>query len=440
MPAPEATPPFAPARPFERFASRSPVWALILLTAISTCGFIDRIIMNVLVQPIKAEFALTDTEVGLVAGLAFAILYVLLGIWVARIAERRRRLTLIGIGTFLWSLATAACAFATSFLTLALARVGVGVGEAVGLPAGQSVVSDYFPKEKRTSALAVLLLAPPLGAFIGSAGGATIAQLYGWRMAFLIAAIPGLLLSALVLFTVAEPPRGQHDRLGADADTVPPLAAVVARMWRRHAFRHLLAGSTVASLVGFGLNAFLAAFLFRRFGFSVAEAGVIAGLIASAPATIGVLGSGWLTDRIARRDARAYGLLPGVSLLLAAPIYALAVTRETPAAAIALLAVAAFVQYTYLAPAQGVFQNLMHPRMRATSTAIVQMIYALIGGGLGPLLVGALSDAFAPDSTPAGSSAGLVAAMAVTTAGYLWAALHFLRATKRIREELELPL
>ena len=425
---------------FERFASRSPVWALVMLAAISTCGFIDRIVMNVLVQPIKAEFQLTDTQIGLVAGPAFALLYVVLGIWVARIAERRRRLTLIGIGTLLWSIATAACGAATSFLTLTLARIGVGVGEAVGLPSSQSVVSDYFPKEKRATAMSVLLLAPPLGAFLGSAGGATIAQLYGWRAAFLIAAIPGFLLAALALLTVAEPPRGQHDRLCEAGDVVPPLRAVLARMWRRHAFRHLLAGSAVASLVGFGLNAFLAAFLFRRFGYSVAQAGLIAGLIASAPATLSVLGSGWLADRMARRDARSYGFIPGISLLAAAPIYMLAVTRESPAFAIGLLALAATVQYTYLAPSQGVFQNLMHPRMRATSTAVTGMIYALVGGGLGPLLVGALSDAFAPDATQAGSSAGLVTAMAVTSIGYLWAALHFLRATWRIREELELPL
>ena len=176
-----------------RRLSHSPGWALAVLAAISTCGFIDRIIMNVLVQPIKAEFQLSDTEIGLVGGLAFAVLNVFLGIWVARIAERRRRITLIGIGTFLWSLATAACGAVTSFGTLFLARIGVGVGEAVGLPSSQSVISDYFPKHKRTTAMAVLLLAPPIGVFLGSAGGATIAQAYGWRAAFVAAAIPGFI-------------------------------------------------------------------------------------------------------------------------------------------------------------------------------------------------------------------------------------------------------
>jgi MFS family permease len=409
-----------------------------VLAAISTCGFIDRIIMNVLVQPIKAEFQLSDTEIGLVTGLAFAMLNVVLGIWVARIAERRRRITLIGIGTFFWSIATAACGTATSFVTLALARVGVGVGEAVGLPASQSVISDYFPRHKRTTAMAVLLLAPPLGAFLGSAGGATIAQAYGWRAAFVAASIPGFILALVVMLTVAEPPRGQHDDL--EDESVPPYRAVLARMWQRHAFRHLLAGSTIASMVGFGLNAFLAAFLFRKFGYSIRDAGIVAGLIASLPATLGVLGAGWLADRMARRDSRAYGTIPGVSLLLATPIYILAVTRESAPVAIGLLALAATVQYCYLAPSQGVFQNLMHPRMRASSYATVQIFYSIIGGGLGPLLVGGLSDHFAPDASPAGSSAGLSMALAVTAIFYLWAALHFFRARLRIREELNLPL
>ena len=435
MPSPHEPGQKGPAR---GLLSRSPAWALAVLLAISTCGFIDRIIMNVLVQPIKAEFQLSDTEIGLVGGLAFAVLNVVLGIWVARIAERRRRITLIGIGTFLWSIATAACGAATSFATLALARVGVGVGEAVGLPSSQSVVSDYFPKHKRTTAMAVLLLAPPIGVFLGSAGGATIAQAYGWRAAFVAASIPGFILALVVLLTVAEPPRGQHDDLEDAA--VPPYRAVLARMWQRHAFRHLLAGSTIASMVGFGLNAFLAAYLFRKFGYSVREAGIIAGLIAALPASFGVFGGGWLADRMARRDARSYGTIPGVSLLLATPVYILAVTRESAPAAIGLLALAATVQYCYLAPATGVFQNLMHPRMRASATATVGIFYSIVGAGLGPLLVGGLSDHFAPDASAAGSSAGLTIALAVTAILYLWASLHFFRARLRIREELSLPL
>jgi predicted MFS family arabinose efflux permease len=417
-----------------------PGWALFLLAAISTCGFIDRIVMNVLVEPIKREFDLTDLQMGLVAGLAFAVLNVVLGLWVARVAERRRRLTLISIGTLLWSIATAVCGLANSFGQLLLARIGVGVGEAVGLPATSSVISDYFPPEKRATAMSVLMLAPPIGAFLGSAGGAVIAQAYGWRMAFMIAAVPGFLLALLVWLTVSEPPRGGQDRLAGGSEEIPPFSAVLKRIAERRSLRHLLAGSTIASAVGFGLNAFLAAFLLRRFGFGVAQSGIIAGLIASLPASLSVIGSGWLADRIGRRDPRSYGLIPGVSLLLAAPIYMLAVTRDTAGPAIALLAVAALVQYTYLGPTAGVFQNMMHPRMRASSSAVTSLVYSLVGGGLGPLLVGGLSDSLSSGAAPGAPGVGLASAMAIVAGGYVWAALHYLWATRSLRSEFALPI
>lgn len=416
----------------------SPWLTLALLAAIYTCGFIDRILMNVLVQPIKAEFDLTDTQVGMVAGLAFALLYAFASIGVARLAERRRRLTLVTIGTIFWSVATAGCGLVSSFTGLLLARVGVGVGEAVGLPATQSIISDAFPRDKRATALSVLLLAPPLGALIGSAGGALIAQAYGWRAAFWIAAVPGLILGVLLALFVSEPERGRHDTL-SDPDEVPPFTHVIARIWRRHSLRHLLIGSGLASMVGFGLNGFLAAYLLRRHGFDLGSAGVVAGLISAVPGTISVLGAGWITDRMGKADARWYAALPGIALLLSAPVYALAITRESAMLMIALLSLAALVQYCYLGPTAAVFQNMMHPRMRASSTAITGLVYTLLGSGLGPVILGALSDGFAPDRTPAGSALGLGSAMAVAAIGYAWAGIHYLLATRRIREEMALP-
>jgi MFS family permease len=380
-----------------------PGWALFLLAAISTCGFIDRIVMNVLVEPIKIEFTLTDLQIGLVAGLAFAVLNVVLGLWVARIAERRRRLTLISIGTLLWSIATAVCGLAGSFVHLVFARIGVGVGEAVGLPATSSVISDYFPPEKRATAMSVLMLAPPIGAFLGSAGGALIAQAYGWRAAFLLASVPGFLLAVLVWATVGEPRRGYHDRL-VDAAEVPPFSA----------------------------------FLLRRFGYGVAQAGVIAGLIASLPASFSVIGSGWLADRIGRRDPRAYGYLPGIALLISAPLYVLAVTRESAGLSIVLLAVAAVFQYAYLGTTSGVFQNMMHPRMRASATAVTSLVTSLLGGGFGPILVGGLSDRFTVGA--GGPGGGLATAMAVVSIGYAWGGCHYLWAARTLTRELKLPV
>ena len=418
----------------------APAWALTMLTCIYICGFIDRIIMQVLVEPVKAEFDLSDLQIGLVTGLAFAVLNVVLGLWVARIAERRRRMTLVSIGTVLWSIATAGCGMANNFLQLVAARISVGVGEAVGLPSSSSIISDYFPKKNRTTAMSVLYLAPPVGAFIGFVGGGLIAQEYGWRVTFWIAAIPGFILAALATFTVKEPQRGRFDNLGGKTDVVPSFGSVMRRTWERHSLRHLLAGSVVASVVGFGVNAFLAAFLMRRFGFSLAEAGIIAGVIASLPASISMLCAGWMADRIGKRDARSYGFIPGISLLIAAPVYILAVTRPDAASAVILLGIATLFMYTYLGPTLGVFQNMMHPRMRATSFAFNGMLYSLIGNGLGPLMVGSFSDYFATDSTQSGTGEGLMIALALSAIGYLWAAVHYLLATRSLREEWTMPI
>jgi MFS family permease len=407
---------------------QSPGWTLVVLTAISTCGFIDRIVMNVLIEPVKAEFQLSDTQIGLLAGPAFAVLNVTLGLWVARLAERGRRVTLIGIGTLLWSLATLGCGAASNFLQLACARMAVGVGEAVGLPATTSVISDHYPPERRATALSVLTLAAPLGAFLGSSIGAALAAAYGWRSAFLVAAAPGFILTLIVLLTVSEPTRGRHDPPAA-SNIIPSLGAILSRIWKRTQLRYMLCGATIATTTGFGVNVFLAAFLSRRHGFDVADAGIIAGLIASLPASLSVLGSGWISDRWGQRNSRSHALVPAIALLIAAPLYVGALWQESAGLAILLFAAAALFQYCYIAPTYGVFQNAMEPRARASAQAIQTVCTSLVGSGLGPLLVGSLSDRFS--GIPLGPAGNLTLALSVVTAGYLVAALFYLCATSR---------
>jgi len=415
--------------------------ALILLTCIGIVGFIDRIIMNVLAEPLKREFALSDTQLGIVNGLAFAVLSVVLALVVARIAERKRRLTLISIGTLFWSIATAACGMAQSYGQLLLARVGVGVGEAVGLPSTYSVVSDYFPREKRATMMSVLHLSAPVGAFLGASGGALIAQLYGWRAALFVAAVPGIILAILLTLFVAEPKRGGLDSGVADGATadVPPLKTVLGRYLRWPTMRNMLLGSSLASMVGFGLNAFLAAYLIRRYGFTLLEAGIVAGLVASLPSTISILGAGWLTDRMGSRgNTRGYALIPAITLLISAPLYAFAITRNDPMLLVILVGLCGLFQYTYLGPTQGVFQNMLGPRMRATGTAFTGMIYTLIGGGFGPLILGAVSDHYAAGGIAPGVALGF--AMATMCIVYPWAALHYWRASRTIEADLQRPI
>ncbi|WP_095012123.1 spinster family MFS transporter [Tsuneonella mangrovi] len=413
-----------------RLRRPSPALALTLLTAIGTIGFVDRIVVNALVEPLKAEFHLDDTQIGLL-GFAYAALNILLGLWIARLAERKRRLSFTVVGTLLWSIAAASCGLVQNWTQLLLSRIAVGVGEAVGLPANQSVVADYFPPEKRASAMSVMLLAPPLGIFIGLAGGGYVAQHWGWREAFFITAAPGVVLALLVWLFVKEPPRGQHDK--AHDDNVPPIGAVIRRFVELPSARHLVAGSVLASLAGFGLSAFFAAMLMRRFGISLAHAGLYAGLITSLPASLSVLSGGALADKLAPRFPSAYALVPGISLAIGGPLYAFAVTRNELWLLMVLVAIAVLLQFTYLGMTFGTLQNMMHPRMRATANALLNIIFGF-AGGIGPVVVGAASDRLAAMGMPAGHA--LSVAMAWTAIVYLWAALHYLWAARDVAADL----
>jgi len=407
----------------------SPWLALVLLMAISTVGFIDRIVVNVLVEPIKVEFRLSDTQVSFM-GMAFTVLNIGVGLVVARYAERVRRLSLISVGTVLWSAATAACGWAGSWVQLLVARMGVGLGEAIGLPSLQSVISDYFPANKRGLAISVLMLAPPIGAFVGFVGGGWIAQEFDWRFTFLIAAVPGVLLGILAWLLVAEPPRGRHD-VGA-GDDVPPIGAVLRRLFALPSARNLVIGSALAAMLGFGLNYFFTSLMIRKFEVGLAEAGLYSGLIASLPAALSVVGSGWLADRLSAKGPAAYALIPAVCLLLGGPLYVLAITRDSLPLLLGLISVTTFLTFGYLGVTYAALQNLMHPRMRATCSAVLNVIYGLVSG-IGPILLGALSDRMGLSYGPA---EGLAVAMAITGALYVWAGLHYLVAARRLGTDM----
>lgn len=408
----------------------SPWLALVVLAAISTVGFIDRIVVNVLVEPVKTEFGLTDSQVSLM-GVAFTVLNIGAGLAVARAAERVRRLTLVSIGTLLWSGATALCGWAGGWVQLLTARMGVGLGEAIGLPGLQSVVSDYFPANKRGMAISVLMLAPALGALVGFMGGAWIAEEYGWRHTFLIASVPGVLLAAVAWFFVAEPTRGAHDTV-SDSDTVPPISAVLKRLFVLRSARQLVIGSAFAAMLGFGLNYFFTSLMIRQFNVGLGEAGMYAGLIASAPSAISVIVSGMLGDKLGAKNPAAYALIPAVCLLLGGPIYVLAITQAELGPLLALVSVATFLNFGYLGVTFAALQNLMHPRMRATCTAVLNVVYGLASAA-GPVLLGLLSDNLAVGR---GEVDGLVLAMAITGGLYFWAGLHYLLAARNYAADL----
>ena len=433
-------------------------WVLLLFLLISMFGFIDRQVIGSLGQPIKASLHLTDRQFGLLAGLAFALLNAILTIPIARIAERKRRLTIIGIGVFLWSIATCLCGLTANFVQLLVARVAVGVGEAASTPATASVMADYFPPNRRTSAAAVFVLAIPLGALIGAAGGGYIAQYTDWRTAFVIAGLPGLILALLLVLTIREPIRGHYDAAGLGAADAPPLTAVLRRMIQRPAFIHVLMGSTVASMGGFGINIFLAQYFFRRFGLGIGDSGLLSGLISAIPGSISMLGGGLLADWLGKKDPRFYAWTPGLGALLAAPLYVLSFLQGSWPMATVLLMLTGLMQYAYLPASIGVTANLMEPRMRATAAAVVGIMTNLIGAGVAPMIVGALSDHFASQAIGGRFAAVCTGAKAAETAAagacgqasahglqmasmtfalvYLWAAVHFALAARTIRKDM----
>ncbi len=424
-------------------------WVLFIFLLISMFGFVDRQVIGALGQPIKAALHLTDAQFGVLGGLAFALLNSLLSIPIARLAERRRRLTIIGIGVFLWSIATCLCGLTATFLQLLLARVAVGVGEAASTPATASVLADYFPPNRRTSAAAVFVLAIPLGALIGAAGGGYIAQYTDWRTAFVIAGLPGLVLTLLLAVTVREPIRGHYDAAGLGEAAAPPMTAVLRRMFERPAFLHVMIGSTLASMGGFGINIFLAQYFFRRFGLSLGEAGLLSGLISALPGVVSMLGGGLLADRLGKKDARFYAWTPGLGALLATPFYILSFLQGGWVAATVLLMITGLFQYAYLPVSIGVSANLMEPRMRASAAAVVAIMTNLVGAGVAPIVVGKLSDLFTTHANAAcaGAAAAAPSCMAASGEGlrlasmtfalvYLWSALHFVLAARTIRRDM----
>lgn len=417
--------------PLKRLRSHSPRRALFLLTAIGTIGFVDRIVVNALVEPLKEEFGLSDAQIGLL-GFAYAALNISIGVFIARLSESRRRLTFTAVGTFLWSLAAVASGLVTTWHQLLAARIAVGVGEAVGLPANQSLVADYYPPRRRASAMSILLLSPPIGAFIGLAGGGYVAQVWGWRWAFIVTGVPGLLLAVMAWLLLAEPGRGVHDA-PSDDDNVPSTWAVVRRLWDIPSSRHLVAGSSLAAILGFGLLAFVPALLSRRFDMSTGEAGLATALMATVPAALAIGGGGIVADRLAGRFPRIYAWLPAVSLLLAFPLYALAVTRDDLWTLIALCVVSTLLQFNYLGMTTGTVANLMHHRMRATANALTNVLGG-IAGGAGPLLIGLGSDRLMAAGYDTGRALAL--SMAACSAIYLWAAAHYFLAMRTIAGDL----
>ena len=401
--------------------------ALALLLAGYLLSFVDRTILGIVQQSMKLELGLSDAQLGLLGGTAFALLYSTLGLPVARLAERGHRVRIVATAMLIWSLATIACGAAVGFVSLFVARVVVGIGEAGGTPPSHALLAAFHAPARRARAIGIYSLGVPLGILAGALLGGFVAARFGWRAAFVAAGTPGLLLAPLIL-TIREP--GASRTLG----TIPPLGEALAALTRVPALRHLTAGIVVASFTGYALVGFLPTLLMRRSGFDIAEAGLATGLITGVGGGVGTFLGGWLVARLQPHDSRWIGWVPALGLAFAAPLFATAFLAANVGTAIALAFVASIGQFLYLGPTYGTAQTLVAPTMRATTSAAILLLVNLIGLGLGPPLLGAASDALLSGRD---SGTALALAMAGFAAAFLLAAWHYARAARTIVADLD---
>jgi MFS family permease len=406
-------------------------YVLGLLFVVYVVNFIDRSILNILLEEIKREFEPSDTALGFLSGVAFAIFYATLGIPIARWADRGVRRDIIALALFVWSGMTALCGIVRTFPQLVLARIGVGVGEAGCSPPAHSILSDYYPPERRGTAFAIYALGIPVGTAFGFFTGGWMAETLGWRAAFLFVGLPGLALALIVRLTLREPPRG-HSEARSDLGPPPDPMTVMRAMWSKATFRHLAIAAALHAFVGYGVAAWNAAFLIRTHGMSVGAVGSWLAGISIVGGGLGTFLGGWLSDRLTPRDARFSLWVPGISTLAAVPLSMTFYLLPDVRVALAIASFPVFLGAMYLGPTFAITQALAPLRMRAVASAFLLFLLNLIGLGLGPQMVGVASDLLAPRL----DQQSLRGALVLTVMINLWSGLHYFLGARTLRADL----
>jgi predicted MFS family arabinose efflux permease len=406
-------------------------YTLLILGLVYSCNVMDRNILTILLDPIKREFKLSDSELGLLSGLSFAIFYALAGLPLGAAADRLNRRNLIVVCLTLWSGMTAVCGLSRSFVQLLVARIGVGVGEAGGAPAAMAIISDLFPASQRATAISAFYLASPIGSMAAFAGGGWVTQHYGWRWGFLAAGIPGLLLVLVLLLTVREPPRGLSDKAPAVAKT-QPLSETLRFILSQRSLIHMISGTALVVFVVSGIGTWSASFFIRSHGFSMGQIGPILALSNGVVGFIGTLAGGLLVDRLGRHDDRRRCWALAAVCVAMGPLIVGCVLVPSAAASVAFYTLYILVSFTWYGPVNGLCQSLVEVRMRATISSVVYLIGNLLGFGLGSQIIGLLSDFL---SARAGAES-LRYGMLIAAVFSLWAGLHYFLAARTVRQDL----
>ncbi len=415
-------------------------YTLIILLAVYTMSFIDRQIMGILMEPIKREFQVSDTAMGLLSGLTFALFYSTLAIPFGRYADRANRRNFVAYCCAAWSAMTALCGMAGGYWSLALARVGVAVGEAGGTSPSMSMIADHYPPQLRGRAMGVYWIGPQLGILFGLTLGGWIAHHYGWRAAFLWMGLPGIAVALLLRYTGVEPQRGRWEATAAAGSAQEPLRLLLRDLWASKTFVRITLAGLMMGFAGYGIGIWTPAFLVRSHGMTLQGAGAIMGLLGGAMAALGALLAGWLCDTLSRRDARWRVGVPALGCLLSVPtglaFYSL------PAGEVFMLgpwAVPVGIVFYMLfgitavwwtAPVYTVLAEIVAPHRRATTIAIFNLGLTMLGAGLGPLAIGVLSDVLVPQF----ANEALRWALALSTAlCYLLGMLAFASALRHYK-------
>jgi predicted MFS family arabinose efflux permease len=411
----------------------SPAYARLvlgMLLLVYTFNFLDRQILGILVQPIKAEFQLTDAQLGALGSIAFALLYSTLAIPLAVVADRTSRSAVITISLMVWSGFTALCGLASGFWSLFLCRLGVGVGEAGGVAPSYAMIADYFPPERRARALAIYSLGVPIGMAFGALLGGIIAATVGWREAFIAVGVAGILIAPIFRLVVKEPPRGMSDP-ARTATTQAPIGTVFPILARKPSFWLMGFAAAFSSMCGYGLAFWVPSVLQLSFGLSLVNMSLFIGSLLLIGGIAGVLAGGVLADRLGSRDRGAYIRLPAIAWLLTAPLFAAGLFAPNLTVAWLLLLLPHGLNILWLGPIVTAVQHLVPPHMRATASASFLFINNLVGLGIGSWAMGAMSDAL-KDSYGADA---LRYAVLIGLGAYLVAATLALLAVRPLRRD-----
>ena len=410
-----------------------------ILAVVYSLNFLDRQLMSILAEPIRKELRLSDTELGLLTGLTFALFYTVFGVILAWAADRFKRVWIMAASCAVWSLFTALCGMATNFTQLALSRIVVGVGEAGGSPPSYSLISDYFPPKERGVGLGIYSLGVPIGSMVGAAAGGAIAAQYGWRTAFIVIGLPGLLAAGAILVFVREPQRGGLDPRLNDAkthDPAPPLLTALTSFMSNPTLALVALSSGLSAFVGYAMLNWNVPFLIRVKGMDLKQVAAFYSLILGVTGIIGTFAAGKLVDTFGQRDRRWYCWVPAIAFALSLPGLVGLLWAPSWPLALLFVAIPSLLNNMYLAPALAVVQNAVAPAQRTMAGAMLLFVLNLIGLGGGPVYVGIISDYakahYGTHSLVVGYAA-IIPVMLLTIGAHLLAAAAVARDDKRLK-------